>query len=85
MILTIALCGFVIAGAASAWRVFVGPTLADRVLALDVAFMAVMGGIATHVADGGPRSLLGILPAIAIVGFTSTIAVTRFMEDEEVP
>jgi multicomponent Na+:H+ antiporter subunit F len=64
-------------------RLMVGPTLADRVVALDVALMALMGGVAVRAAASGDTSELNLLVVIAIVGFTATVAASRFIEHEE--
>lgn len=85
MILSIALAGFLVAGGCAAVRLWIGPTLADRILALDVALVSLMGGIATHVAAGGDPTLLGLLPPVAVVAFTATVAASRFVEHEGVP
>lgn len=60
-------------------RVLMGPTLPDRVLALDmlvsvsIGFIAVTG-IATHTAFG-----VDIAIALGLVGFLATVAFARFV------
>jgi multicomponent Na+:H+ antiporter subunit F len=39
-----------------------------------------MSGIAIDAADGGDSTWLNLLVVIAIVGFTATVATTRFIE-----
>lgn len=82
MIETIAIAAFVLTGACAAVRLFAGPTLADRIVALDVLLIAVMSAIATHVAAGGDAALLVLCVVLAIVGFTATVSATRFIEHE---
>ena len=82
MIETIAIVAFVLTGVCAGIRLFVGPALADRIVALDVLLIAVMGGIAAHVAGGGDPALLVLCVVLAIVGFTATVSATRFIEHE---
>ena len=64
------------------WRLVVGPTLAGRIAALDVALISLMGAIAIHAAETDERAWLDLLVVIAIIGFTATVAVSRFVEHE---
>lgn len=64
-------------------RVLMGPTLADRVVALDVALLSLMGGIAVRAADEETTSGLYLVAVIAVIGFTATLAATRFIEAKE--
>ena len=43
--------------------------------------VALMGAIAVHAADSGRREWLDLLVVIAVVAFTATVAVSRFIED----
>ncbi len=82
MIAVLAMGALVITGAAAAARLLWGPTLADRVVALDVVLISLMGAIAVHTADTGSTVYLDLLVVIAIVGFTATVAASRFIEHE---
>ncbi|NNC79590.1 MAG: hypothetical protein HKN94_05500 [Acidimicrobiales bacterium] len=82
MIATIAISLFITTGACAGFRLLRGPTLADRVAALDVALISLMGGIAVNAADTGSVVYLDLLAVIAIVGFTATVAASRFIEHE---
>ena len=76
----VAFGGLLTAAAAGLYRLVRGPTLADRVIALDLMLIALMAGIAI---DAGVRSdptWLNLLVVIAIIGFTATVASTAFME-----
>ena len=79
MIVTIVLAVFVLTGACAAARALRGPTLADRVAAFDVGLIALMGGIVTQAVDTGDTVALDLLVVVAIVGFTATVAVSRFV------
>lgn len=61
-------------------RVLMGPSLADRIVALDVALLSLMGGIAVRAADEETTSGLYLVAVIAVIGFTATLAATRFIE-----
>ena len=81
MIVTIAWIAAGFAIVAGGWRMRVGPSLPARVAALDVVLVALMGAIAVHAADTGRREWLDLLVVIAVVAFTATVAVSRFIED----
>jgi multicomponent Na+:H+ antiporter subunit F len=83
MVFAIAMIGFVIAGACAGVRLLIGPTLADRVVALDVALVTLMGAVAAWAAETGDETYLSFLVVISIVGFTATVAATRFVEAED--
>jgi multicomponent Na+:H+ antiporter subunit F len=80
VIAEIAIAMFVIAGVLALIRLVRGPDLADRVISLDVALVALMGGVATVVADTGETLYIEILVAISIVAFTATVVLSRFIE-----
>ena len=61
-------------------RLVRGPSLADRVISLDAALVALMGAIGTRVAETGDTLYIGVLVVIAIVAFTATVALSRFIE-----
>jgi multicomponent Na+:H+ antiporter subunit F len=68
------------AGALFAYRLLTGPTLADRVVAVNGLVLAGMGAIATHAAHTGVGSFLPTLVAVALVGPISTGMIARFIE-----
>lgn len=80
MIADIAIGIFLIAGLLAGIRLILGPTLADRVISLDAALVALMGAIGTRVAETGDTLYVGVLVVIAIVAFTATVALSRFIE-----
>lgn len=85
MITALALCGFGIAGLCGAARLLIGPALADRVMALDVTLISLMGAITVDAARRDDPTYLVLLVVIAIVGFTATVAASRFVEHEKEP
>ena len=80
MIADIAVAVFVLAGLLAGIRLVKGPNLADRVISLDAALVALMGAIGTRVAETGDPLYVGILVVIAIVAFTATVVLSRFIE-----
>jgi multicomponent Na+:H+ antiporter subunit F len=76
----IAYVGLLVGAAAAIYRLVVGPTLADRVIALDLLLVALMTGIVVDAAHRDVTTWLNLLVVIAIIGFTATVAVSRFME-----
>lgn len=63
-----------------AYRLAAGPSLADRVLALNGLVVVGMGGIATHAAHTGVGSFLPTLVAIALVGPIGNGMIARYIE-----
>lgn len=80
MTITIALGLLVVAAALAVARLLRGPTLADRIIALDVVLVTLMGSIAINAVREDTALPLGILVAIAIIAFTATVALTRYIE-----
>jgi len=71
---------FLLAGLLAGIRLVRGPDLVDRVISLDAALVALMGAIGVRVADTGDTLYIGILVVIAIVAFTATVVLSRFVE-----
>ena len=80
MIADVAVAIFLVAGALAGVRLVRGPNLADRVISLDAALVALMGAIGTRVAETGETLYIGIRVVIAIVAFTATVVLSRFIE-----
>jgi len=83
VVIVIAYAGLVLGAAAAVYRLIVGPTLADRVIALDLALVSLMTGIVVDAAYRDDTTWLNLLIVIAIIGFTATVAVSRFMEQQQ--
>lgn len=60
-------------------RVIVGPTLADRVLALDLLTVVAMGFVGAIAIRTGLMLYLDIALGLALLGFLATIAFARYM------
>ena len=83
MISALAIALFGVAGLLGTYRLLVGPGLADRIVALDVTLMSLMGAIAVDAARRDDPTNLVLLVVLAIVGFTATVAASRFLEHEQ--
>ena len=75
----IALIMLAIALLLSTVRIIIGPTLADRVLALDLMTVVAMGFIGTVAICTGLMLYLDIAIALALLGFLATIALARYI------
>jgi multicomponent Na+:H+ antiporter subunit F len=74
---------FVILGIAAGlllYRLCIGPSLADRVVALNGLVLVGMGAIATYVAHTDSGAFLPALVAIALVGPIGSGMIARFIE-----
>lgn len=80
MMATIAIAGFAVAGLCGLYRLLRGPSLADRVIAVEVALVSLVGGIAVDAADRQIQTFLVLLIVIALVGLAGTFAASRFLE-----
>ncbi len=69
-----------VAGALFVYRLCVGPSLADRIVALNGFVLVGMGGIATHAAHTAVGAFLPTLVAIALVGPIGNGMIARFIE-----
>ena len=69
-----------VAAALFAVRLCVGPTLPDRIVALNGLVIVGMAAIATHAAHTGVGSHLPALVAIALVGPIGTGMIARYLE-----
>jgi len=64
----------------TAWRLATGPTQADRIIALDVMAMAMVGAVAALAVLYDDVELLDVAVATALVAFVSTTAVAWYLE-----
>ncbi len=60
-------------------RLVIGPTLADRVVSLDLLAFLVIAYIAVHSIDTGVKSYLDIAITLGLVAFLGTIAFGRYI------
>ncbi len=74
-----ALAVLVLATLLTVWRAVVGPTLPDRVVALDMLVGIVIGFIAVIALRSGYTLYIDIAIALGLVGFLATVAFARFI------
>ncbi|MDQ0315107.1 cation:proton antiporter [Amorphus orientalis] len=71
------------------YRIVTGPTLPDRILALDMMIAVAIGFIATFGVHSGFYLYVDIAIALGLIGFLSTVAFARFVlargSTEDVP
>ncbi len=85
MMATVAIAGFAVSGLCGLYRLLRGPSLADRVIAVEVALVSLVGGIAVDAADRQSQAFLVLLIVIALVGLAGTFAASRFLERDTGP
>ncbi len=64
------------------WRIIVGPTILDRVLASDVLVVLLVCVMAMISAATGTSWLFAPMLVLVLVGFIGTVAVSRFVARE---
>lgn len=85
MIVAVAVAGFAVAGLCALYRLLRGPSLADRVIAVEVALVSLVGAITVDSAHRQSQTLLVTLIVIALVGLAGTFAASRFLERDAGP
>ncbi|MFN3016040.1 cation:proton antiporter [Vibrio coralliilyticus] len=76
---TIAYTGLLLSVVMAFIRLILGPTLADRVIALDLIAFITVGFIAVYTLDSGQQSLLDVAITLGLVAFLGTIAFARLI------
>jgi|APSaa5957512622_1039677.scaffolds.fasta_scaffold254118_1 multicomponent Na+:H+ antiporter subunit F len=64
-------------------RVVIGPTLPDRVIALDLVAMVIAGIAAIYAIDTDNQVYLDVVLVMAITIFFSTVAFSRYLQQRE--
>lgn len=77
---SIALGLLVIAGVLSLIRLIRGPSLANRIVALDTLLLIVVSGLAVQAAVIGDDTYLDVMVVAALLGFTGTGLIAKFIE-----
>lgn len=80
VVTSVALGGVVVAGLLCLLRLLRGPSLADRIVALDALLVLIVSGIAIDAARTGEGTYLEVLVVAALLGFVGTVNVARFIE-----
>lgn len=71
-----------LAGALFLVRILIGPSLADRVIALDGLLVTGVSAIAVQAVDTGSGTFLPVAVVLTLVGFIGTAVVARFIEGQ---
>lgn len=83
LLLSAALAVLAAAALLALWRVVRGPSLPDRVVAIDLLGVIVTGFAVVGAASTGSSWFLDIAIVIALVSFVGTIAYARYIETAE--
>ena len=61
-------------------RLIRGPSLPDRVVALDLISILAVGMMATHAVSSGQAVYLDVTIVVALISFLGTVAFARYIE-----
>lgn len=70
----------VVGAAGFAYRIVRGPSLADRMIAVDGLVATMVACVIVHAVDHGTTRFLDVALVVAFVGFLGTSAGARFIE-----
>jgi multicomponent Na+:H+ antiporter subunit F len=79
---TFALTVFAVAGGLAVIRLWRGPSLADRMVALDTILFTGAGALGTYVVRTGETAFVPVIVVIALVAFVGTLVVARAIESQ---
>ena len=79
-VVAICFAGLTLAALLVLVRLVRGPSVPDRIVALDTLLQVVVAGIAVAAAVTRDGSFLAVLVAVALLGFVGTVTVARFVE-----
>ncbi|MCZ7529895.1 MAG: monovalent cation/H+ antiporter complex subunit F [Acidimicrobiia bacterium] len=76
----VATASLVVAAVLVLYRLLSGPTLADRMVALDALLVLITSGIAVNAAATGSGEFLDVMIVVSLIGFVGSVTVARFIE-----
>lgn len=76
----VCLVGLALAAGMCLVRLVRGPSVPDRIVALDALLLIVVAGIAVGAAANRSGDYLAVLVAVSLLGFVGTVTVARFVE-----
>ena len=79
---TIAAVLFVIAATVSVIRIVLGPSVADRMVALDTLLFVGVGGLGVYIVRTGDTTYVPVVVVAILVAFIGTVIVGRYIEAE---
>lgn len=62
------------------YRIAKGPTLADRVVSLDMMTISIMAFCGLYAIYSGTTAFIDVAIVVALIGFLATVALARFAE-----
>jgi multisubunit Na+/H+ antiporter MnhF subunit len=65
------------------YRIARGPSLADRVVSLDMMTISIMAFCGLYAIFSGSTAFIDVAIVVALVGFLATVALARFAERQE--
>ncbi len=80
LISSLAFAGLVVAAVLCLVRVLRGPTIAERMVALDVLVLVVVSGIGVDAVRSGEAINVDVLVVASLLGFVGTALTARFIE-----
>jgi len=83
-ILTISLTLFLLAIILALYRIIRGPSMPDRVVALDMIGVNLISGVAVFSVVLSTHAFLEVILIVGILAFISTIALSRFVERKDI-
>jgi len=83
-ILAISLSLYIIAILLALYRIVRGPSMPDRVVALDMIGVNLISAVAVFSVVLGTHAFLEVILIVGILAFISTIALARFVERGEI-
>lgn len=83
-ILTIALSLYILAILLALYRIIRGPSMPDRVVALDMIGVNLISAVAVFSVALNTHAYLEVILIVGILAFISTIALARFVERGEI-
>ena len=63
--------------AMTAWRLFMGPTAADRILAIDLLAVITAAAVVMHAIDTGSPVFVDVVVVLGLIVFFGTVALAR--------
>lgn len=77
---TLALALLALAGVGFVTRAVIGPSIADRVVAVDALLIVVIASLAVDAARSGRTAFVDVAVVIGLLGFVGTGVAARFIE-----
>ncbi|GAA4812725.1 monovalent cation/H+ antiporter complex subunit F [Streptomyces ziwulingensis] len=74
-----------VAGALLLHRIWYGPSMLDRAVALDVAAALIIAGIGVKAAHDGDSFYFPVMLVLAFLGFTGSVGIARFIAVRDRP